>query len=56
DAAVGQLVDALRDDQTTVFIVSDHGFGPMEKAVYLNRWLTQRGYLALRAGSGLSPG
>ena len=56
DAAVGQLVDALCDDQTTVFIVSDHGFGPMEKAVYLNRWLAQQGYLVLRAASALSPG
>ena len=56
DAAAGQLVDALRDDQTTVFILSDHGFGPLEKAVYLNRWLAQQGYLVLRAGSGLNPG
>ncbi|MCA9871130.1 MAG: alkaline phosphatase family protein [Anaerolineae bacterium] len=56
DAAVGQLVDALQDDQTTVFVLSDHGFGPLEKAVYLNRWLAQQGYLVLRAGSTLSPG
>ena len=56
DAAVGYLVDALCDDQTTLFIVSDHGFGPMEKAVYLNRWLAQQGYLVLRAASALSPG
>lgn len=56
DAAVGQLVEALRDDQTTVFVLSDHGFGPLEKAVYLNRWLTQQGYLVLQAGSVSSPG
>lgn len=55
NAAVGQLLDALRDEQTTVFILSDHGFGPLEKAVYLNRWLAQRGYLVLRQDASLSP-
>lgn len=55
DQAVGELLDALWDEDTTVFVLSDHGFGPMEKAVYLNRWLAQRGYLALQAGGKLAP-
>lgn len=54
DAAVGELLDALQDDDVTVFILSDHGFGPMEKAVYLNRWLAQKGRLHLRKTT-LSP-
>ena len=49
DEALGKLLDALWDENTTVFVVSDHGFGPMEKAVYLNRWLAQRSYLALHS-------
>lgn len=55
DRAVGQLLDALWSDETTVFVLSDHGFGPMEKAVYLNRWLAQQGYLALKSGASLDP-
>lgn len=50
DAAVGELLAELVDERTTVFIVSDHGFGGMEKAVYLNRWLMHQGYLTLKSG------
>lgn len=55
DQAVGQLLDELQTGDTTVFVLSDHGFGPMEKAVYLNRWLAQKGYLVLRTGASLDP-
>lgn len=55
DAAVGQLVGSLVDESTTVFLVSDHGFGPLEKAVYLNRWLAHKGYLALKPSGQRSP-
>lgn len=55
DAAVGQLTAALIDDRTTLFLVSDHGFGPMEKAVYLNRWLAQKGYLTMKSTAAATP-
>jgi len=55
DQAVGRLLAALDDGNTTVFILSDHGFGPMEKAVYLNRWLAQKGYLVFKEGVSLDP-
>ncbi len=55
DKAVGELQAALADENTAVYIISDHGFGPMEKAVYLNRWLAQKGYLALKEGVSLNP-
>jgi len=29
-------------------VVSDHGFGPLQKDVYLNAWLEQEGFLRLR--------
>ena len=47
DSCVGELVEAS-GPQTTVFIVSDHGFGPLYKDVYLNEWLRQAGYLTAR--------
>lgn len=55
DTAVGELIERLEDENTTLFIISDHGFGPMEKAVYLNRWLAQKGYLHFKADGTVSP-
>ena len=44
DRYVGQFLDAAGPD-VTVFIMSDHGAGPLYKDVYLNEWLRQEGYL-----------
>jgi predicted AlkP superfamily phosphohydrolase/phosphomutase len=46
DAQVGRLL-ALLDERDTVFVISDHGFGPATRTFYLNEWLRQRGYLVL---------
>ncbi|MBI3664774.1 MAG: alkaline phosphatase family protein, partial [Acidobacteria bacterium] len=44
---------ALRyvDDQTVLFVLSDHGFRSFRRAVNLNSWLNQNGYLALENGA-----
>lgn len=47
DAAVGTLMSDL-DSDTTVFIVSDHGFGPFYSAFDIPRWLLDCGYLVER--------
>ncbi len=47
DAGIGQILAAL-DEQTTVLIMSDHGFGPMEDYFHLNTWLWQQGWLRLK--------
>ncbi len=46
DDEIGDLMSRF-DDDTTVFVVSDHGAQPMEGAVCINEWLVQEGYLAL---------
>ncbi|HLA41798.1 MAG TPA: alkaline phosphatase family protein, partial [Aggregatilineales bacterium] len=45
-----QLARLLRfvDDDTTVMVISDHGFGALHKFVYLNTWLLEQGYLVLK--------
>lgn len=48
DAEVGRLL-ALLDEGDSVFIVSDHGFGPARRLFYLNEWLRQQGYLVMQA-------
>jgi len=44
DQNIGELISAA-GPETTVVIISDHGFGPLYKDVYLNEWLRQQGYL-----------
>ncbi len=49
DRIVGKVLKGL-DKDTTLIILSDHGFGSFRKAVHLNRWLLENGYLFLREG------
>ena len=49
DAMVGEAL-AAADPETFVMVVSDHGFGSFRRAVEVNRWLLDNGWLALRPG------
>ena len=51
DQFVGEVLEHL-DPGTTVLLVSDHGFHSWRKAVNLNTWLVQEGYMAIRGHSG----
>lgn len=52
DATVGKLMEAA-DDDVTIGIVSDHGFGGAGTGVvYLNNWLAQHGYLRFTGAGG----
>lgn len=48
DSCIGELISAA-GKQTTFFVISDHGLGPLYKDVYLNEWLRQNGYLTLKS-------
>ncbi len=55
DAAAGQIIDRL-PPETAVFVVSDHGGGPVvDRTIFLNRYLAQLGLLHYheKAASGL---
>ena len=47
DAQVGELL-ALLDDDTIVFVVSDHGAKKMDGGICINEWLRREGYLVLK--------
>lgn len=47
DQFVGEVLEHL-EPGTPVLIVSDHGFHSWRKAVNLNTWLVQQGYMALQ--------
>jgi predicted AlkP superfamily phosphohydrolase/phosphomutase len=52
DSLVGEILEHLEPD-TPVLIVSDHGFHSWRKAVNLNTWLVQNGYMVIQ---GQQPG
>ena len=48
DYEIGQILE-LVDDDTTVFIVSDHGAKKMDGGICVNEWLIREGYLTLKS-------
>ncbi len=57
DEVVGHTLDTISDD-TTLMVISDHGFQRFDREVHLNRWLMDEGFLALDdpANAGPTPG
>jgi len=49
DRLVGRTLEKL-DDNSVLFIISDHGFKAFKRGVNLNRWLFDNGYLVLKEG------
>ena len=47
DKVLAKLLD-LFDEETTVFVVSDHGFGTLERTFFVNEWLRTKGFLRVR--------
>jgi predicted AlkP superfamily phosphohydrolase/phosphomutase len=47
DEVVGRLIQ-LAGEEATVFVASDHGFGPAHKYCAFNIWLLQEGFLKLK--------
>ena len=46
DALVGETLPFV-DQQTALFVLSDHGFRSFRRSVHLNSWLHQNGYLVV---------
>lgn len=49
DGYLAQIVETLPAD-TTLVIMSDHGFGPFHKFIHVNNWLLQEKFMALQPG------
>lgn len=47
DSIVGQVLDKI-DRDTTLIVLSDHGFASFRRAVHLNSWLREQGLLTLQ--------
>jgi len=55
DDALAELLDEAGAD-TTVILLSDHGFTPAARAFYINAWLRDQGWLTLRDTPSSRPG
>ena len=44
DGVLGEFLAAVSED-TNVLVMSDHGAGPCYKAVFINKWLEEKGLL-----------
>jgi len=53
DAVLGDILAAAGED-TTVIVMSDHGFAPFRRAVNLNTWLQKNGFLTGSFGADRS--
>jgi predicted AlkP superfamily phosphohydrolase/phosphomutase len=50
DSAIGEVM--RRAAGAELIVMSDHGFSTFDRAVHLNAWLKDRGFLALKTASG----
>ncbi|MBN2561198.1 MAG: alkaline phosphatase family protein [Phycisphaerae bacterium] len=48
DDLVGRTMDKCNDDDTLLFVISDHGCKSFRYGVDLNRWLIDNGYMKLK--------
>ena len=51
DKAIGEIM-SLYSENDSIFVISDHGFGPVYHAVYMNNWLIKNDYLRLKRDVG----
>jgi predicted AlkP superfamily phosphohydrolase/phosphomutase len=49
DRVLAETMGAI-DENTTLIVLSDHGFAPYYREFHLNRWLYDEGYLVLKDG------
>jgi predicted AlkP superfamily phosphohydrolase/phosphomutase len=50
DDTLGEVLERCGPD-TSVFVMSDHGFGPVRKEIYINKWLADQGFLVSSSNS-----
>lgn len=54
DTVLAEIAASAGD--TSIWLVSDHGFGPQAKLFHINQWLRDQGWLAIRPKAGSTLG
>lgn len=45
DETVGKIAERAKEDDSRLFLVSDHGFGPVNRTFHSNNWLRRDGFV-----------
>jgi len=53
DEMIGHFMELLKEEDV-LLMMSDHGFGPIQKTFYLNPWLREKGFLVSKREWGSS--
>jgi predicted AlkP superfamily phosphohydrolase/phosphomutase len=53
DRILGRTMESLSSADRLI-VLSDHGFAPFRRAVHLNRWLVEKGFMTLKPGAAPS--
>ena len=48
DEFLGQVRSGFEDENTLLFVLSDHGFSSFRKGVNINTWLVEKGFMKLK--------
>ncbi|MFY3741453.1 MAG: putative AlkP superfamily phosphohydrolase/phosphomutase [Candidatus Nitrosomirales archaeon] len=48
DGFLKEFLDIADNNNANLLIVSDHGFGPVKKALYINTWLNREGFQKIK--------
>ena len=54
DQVLGEVMPRV-DENTTLLVLSDHGFAPYRHSFNLNTWLLNNGYIARKEGASANP-
>jgi predicted AlkP superfamily phosphohydrolase/phosphomutase len=52
DRQIGEIRENLPEN-TTLIVMSDHGFQKLEREIYLNHWMREKGYLEMEGSPSL---
>lgn len=52
DDILGEIMSVANEGDNDLYVVSDHGFGPLNQLVHVNRLLEREGYLVRKEGNG----
>ncbi len=55
DAELGKVLKKVSKD-VNIMVVSDHGFAPFKRKIYINTWLAKEGYLIPKQKNGFAEG
>jgi len=55
DQFLGRVLERVNQEKISLFVFSDHGFTSFDRAMSMNRWLVENGFMVLTKEEGEAP-